>query len=98
MPVLLSVVNTDVNRVAQISFVSGTLFPGQLSELWSEVKYDGKTEYWMLHPSMLNSDGKSLSIQFDPFFSGKTLEIRFYGFDTAGKQTAFTNPVTIHVQ
>ncbi len=99
MPVLPSVVDTDLSRLAHIVFSYGTLFPSQLLELWGEVAYDGRTEYWFLHPSMLDEiEGKFLDFQFEASFSGKALTIRFYGFDTSGRQTFFTNPVTIHVQ
>ncbi|MCM8780300.1 MAG: hypothetical protein NC908_00020, partial [Candidatus Omnitrophica bacterium] len=82
----------------KLNFVSGTLYASQLSQLWTEVTYDGKTEYWKLHPSMLTTDGKSIVMIFSDTFAGKTLRIRFYAFDLYGKQTQFTNYIDIYVR
>ncbi|MDD5774832.1 MAG: hypothetical protein PHS64_02685, partial [Candidatus Omnitrophica bacterium] len=97
MPVLPSNVTTDYQGTALIAFSSGTLIAGQLNDLWAEVKYDGKTEYWDLDPEMLSADGTSMSIQFDTSFNGKTVQLRLYGFDTNGVQTAFSNTSSILV-
>ncbi len=98
MPVLPGTAATDPNRNVTITFVSGSLFSAQLTELWAEVAYDSKTEYWRLHPSMITPDGVAIFIQFNASFSGKTLRMRFYGFDPTGSQTSFTNPIDISVQ
>ncbi|MFA5099353.1 MAG: hypothetical protein WC547_00525 [Candidatus Omnitrophota bacterium] len=97
MPVMPSNVTTDSQGTATVTFSSGTLPASSINDLWAEVKYDGKTEYWDLDPAMLAADGKSMSIQFDTPFNGKTVEMRLYGFDTTGKQTSFSNTVSILV-
>ena len=97
MPVLPGTAATDTNRNVFISFVSGSLFSAALTQLWAEVSFDGKTEYWRLHPSMITPDGASIFIQFNAAFSGKTLRMRFYGFDLEGSQTAYTSPIDISV-
>jgi uncharacterized protein YgiM (DUF1202 family) len=97
MPVLPASITTDAQGKATITFASGTLTAGQINDLWAEVKYDNKTEYWDLDPAMLSSDGKSMSIQFGSAFNGKTVNMRIYGFDTQGKQTSFSNSTAITV-
>jgi len=98
MPVMPSTAEGVAGQNITLSFVSGQLFAAQLAELWAEVSFDGKTEYWRLHPSMLTADGSAITIRFDPGFSGKILRMRFYGFDPSGKQTSFTNPIDISIQ
>ncbi len=98
MPVLPSSVTTNSSHTAVITFTSGTLLASQLNDLWAEVTYDGKAEYWDLHPAMLSSDGKSFTITFDSSFVGKTVIMRLYGFDTSGTQVPFSNSISIYVQ
>lgn len=97
MPVLPASVTTDSTGTAAITFASGTLTSSQLNDLWAEVKYDGKTEYWDFDPAMLSSDGRSMSVQFDPSFNGKTVQMKIYGFDKQGVQTAQSNSTSIIV-
>jgi len=97
MPVLPTNITTDNLGKATVTFTSGTLLPASISDLWAEVKYDNKTEYWDLDPAMLATDGKSMSIQFDTAFNGKTVQMRLYGFDTTEKQIPFSNTSSILV-
>jgi len=97
MPLLPEKIETEAGITTKIVFTGGHLFASQLNDLWAEVSYEGKTEYWDLHPAMLSSDGFSFEIVFDPVFRGKTLNLRLYGFDTEGRQTLFTNLIQITV-
>jgi hypothetical protein len=97
MPTLPSTITADSTRTAKINFSSGTLLPTAINDLWAEVKYDGKTEYWDLNPAMLSADGKSMTIQFDAAFAGKTVALKIYAFDKQDKQTGFSNSISITV-
>jgi hypothetical protein len=97
MPTLPSSLTTDSSGKAVITFSSGTLLPAQLSGLWTEVKYDTKTEYWNIGTGALSADGKSLSLLFDTTFNGKTVILRLFGFDPNDRETAMSNPISILV-
>ncbi|MDD4941767.1 MAG: hypothetical protein PHE65_07690, partial [Candidatus Omnitrophica bacterium] len=95
MPALPASVTADASRTATIMFSSGTLLPGQINDLWAEVVYDGKTEYWDLDPVLLNASGTLMTIQFDESFAGKTVQMRIYAYDTDDIQTGFSNMTSI---
>ena len=97
MPAMPANVTTDSQGKATVTFSSGTLLASSLNDLWAEVKYDGKTEYWDLDPAMLNADGTIMTIIFNNSFNGKTILMRIYGFDTNGKQTDMSNQISILV-
>jgi len=97
MPVLPANVTTNSAGIATVTFTSGTLTASQLNDLWAEVKYDNKTEYWDLDPSLLAADGRSMTLQFDTPFNSKTVQMKIYGFDKQNVQTGFSNSVSILV-
>lgn len=97
MPVLPSTATTDAEGKLTVTFASGTLKASDLSEFAARVKYDGKTEYWVLDTASIADDGKSVYLEFAEKFDGKTITMEFYGKDLAGVQTAFSNPIAVTV-
>ena len=84
----------DVN--GNVTFtLSSALKPADLKEFWAEVTYDGKTYYWNLTPGVLSADGKTVKMQLDSAYDGKTMSFAFFGVDTTGKQTGTTNAVSV---
>jgi hypothetical protein len=93
MPQVPAYGSTDSEGNTIISFTSGTLSKSALKSLWAEATYDNKTEYWDITPDALSENGKSITLAFDKSFNGKTVRLRFYGFDTDGLQIPFSNPI-----
>jgi hypothetical protein len=97
MPTLPANGKTDPNGNITIAFASGSLSKSKLSGLWAEAAYDGKTEYWDLKTAALSADGKSVTLKMGENLDGKTVNIKLYGIDTSGRQTAMTNAIKIQV-
>ncbi len=98
MPVIPGTGSTDANGNITITFKSGTLDKNNLSGFWAKVTIDGKTEYWDLGKGAISEDGKSVTLKFGSKYDGKTIAMQFYGFDTAGKQTGFSNAIAVKVE
>jgi len=97
IPAISAPAQTAANGSIVMTFTNGTLLPSELSSLWAKVTYNGKTEYWKLHPAMISSDGKSFSMQFGPEYANVSFQWQLYGFDTEGNKTNFSNTVGFRV-
>ncbi|GEM_PF-1807710 len=98
MPVIPGTGSTDANGNLTVTFKSGTLDKSRLSGFWAKVTIDGKTEYWDLGKGAISEDGTSIFLNLDSKYGGKTVTMQFYGFDTEGKQTGFSNAIAVKVE
>ena len=95
MPSVGAPAKSDANGNITLTFINGTLDPAELSSLGANVTYDGKTEYWVLNPGMISSDGTTMTMQLGSEFNGKTMQFSFVAKDLSGNQTLFSNRVTV---
>ena len=95
MPSVGAPAKSDANGNITLTFINGTLDPAELSSLGANVTYDGKTEYWVLNPGMISSDGTTMTMQLGSEFNGKTMQFSFVAKDLAGNQTLFSNRVSV---
>ncbi|MFA5100465.1 MAG: hypothetical protein WC547_06245 [Candidatus Omnitrophota bacterium] len=96
IPSVSSALTTDANRNIYALF-SQTFDASQLSEFWAMVTIDGEVQFWDLGLEAITPDGAGVPLNIDSQFKGKIITMKFYGFDTAGKQTAFTNLISFTV-
>ncbi|MDD5527198.1 MAG: hypothetical protein PHE11_07340, partial [Candidatus Omnitrophica bacterium] len=86
----------DVN--GNVTFtLSSALKPSDLKEFWAQVKYDNNTYYWDLGTGALSADGKTVKVQMKSEHNGKVVSFAFLATDNSGKQTSWTQPVTVTI-
>ncbi|MFA5431223.1 MAG: hypothetical protein WC329_08700, partial [Candidatus Omnitrophota bacterium] len=94
VPQLATYTSTSAGAVT-INVSNGAFVPAALSEFWMEITYDGQPQYWNITPEVLSADGKTITLSFDDSLRGKVLYLAFFGVDTQGKKTTFTNTISV---
>ena len=86
----------DVNGSVTFT-LSSALKPSDLKAFWAQVKYDSNTYYWDLGTGALSADGKTVKMQMNTEHNGKVVSFAFLATDKSGKQTSWTQPVTVTI-